>query len=397
MSPGPPSDGRPPLPTPPLTSPVIAAAGVVFTAPPFSAIPPHAPTSVAITALLEALQAARSVYCTRATGVGSKVLCEWLRSSYHLRVSLSALQVNISMHRARIAFRLRAGSSELGVMAAAVHAPPPLPPPPAPPLRSAAAVSAVAGAAAAVAVEEVIELDSDGEILPPPHTHGPSKRGRFEGGASAAAAAAASTAAASAAAAPVAKQTPPDPYEQEEECLICLNPWNNFPSAFTFACRCKAAIMCWPCMCGLAGLDPATGAPLPADSEGPVDCPLCSQNVRGIAIVTASHPLGASAAAAAAARAGGGAAGGGGRSLAPPVGKPLPCVPKLKPPPGPLRVGEFARVRAGVAVPRYQWGRVRPGEVGVIVQIQGAVVTMAFPSQGGWKGALEEMERAAPF
>ena len=83
--------------------------------------------------------------------------------------------------------------------------------------------------------------------------------------------------------------------------------------------------------------------------------------------------------------------------MAPPVGKPLPCVPKLKPPPGPLRVGEFARVRAGVAVPRYQWGRVRPGEVGVIVQIQGAVVTMAFPSQGGWKGALEEMERAAPF
>ena len=60
------------------------------------------------------------------------------------------------------------------------------------------------------------------------------------------------------------------------------------------------------------------------------------------------------------------------------------------------------RVKLSVPVPRYNWGKVRPGEVGVITMMggghHGSTLYVNFPSQKNWAGVEEEMERVpAPW
>lgn len=192
----------------------------------------------------------------------------------------------------------------------------------------------------------------------------------------------------------MAVPAPPRPPAEvlEEECLICLHAWRTLPAAYSFNCRCRgAAVMCWRCVCALAGLQPATGAPLPGPAKGPVECPLCSADLRGAAVVGAAHPGAARAPLPT-------------PGTAAPAGVPLPTVPRLPPPPPPpprgLRPGDWVRVKPAVVQPRYNWGRVRPGEVGIVASVGegagGDVVHINFPSQRGWAGVAEEMERVPP-
>ncbi|CAE7890786.1 HERC2, partial [Symbiodinium sp. KB8] len=56
-------------------------------------------------------------------------------------------------------------------------------------------------------------------------------------------------------------------------------------------------------------------------------------------------------------------------------------------------VGTRVRVRPSVSDPAFGWGSVSHGEIGVISSINGTDCEIDFPSQSGWSGRLDELER----
>ncbi len=61
---------------------------------------------------------------------------------------------------------------------------------------------------------------------------------------------------------------------------------------------------------------------------------------------------------------------------------------------GDVKVGDKVRVKAKVKVPRYQWGMVSPGNVGILKNIDSdGDVKVDFPEQPGWHGVLKELEK----
>eukprot|EP01062_Namystynia_karyoxenos_P004295 TRINITY_DN11516_c0_g1_i1.p1 TRINITY_DN11516_c0_g1~~TRINITY_DN11516_c0_g1_i1.p1 ORF type:complete len:2272 (+),score=595.27 TRINITY_DN11516_c0_g1_i1:118-6816(+) len=59
-----------------------------------------------------------------------------------------------------------------------------------------------------------------------------------------------------------------------------------------------------------------------------------------------------------------------------------------------LCVSEKVRVRPGVSRPMYSWGSVKPGNVGVMISVDGCRCKVRFPSTATWRGHTPEMERA---
>ena len=57
-----------------------------------------------------------------------------------------------------------------------------------------------------------------------------------------------------------------------------------------------------------------------------------------------------------------------------------------------LVVGSQVRVKPSVGKPQYGWGSVSPGDTGTVTAITGSKVTVKFPTQSSWSGALSEME-----
>ena len=60
----------------------------------------------------------------------------------------------------------------------------------------------------------------------------------------------------------------------------------------------------------------------------------------------------------------------------------------------PIKIGDRVRVKATVNTPKYKWGTVNHGSVGVVVNISanGRDVAVDFPQQNNWTGLLAEME-----
>lgn len=57
-----------------------------------------------------------------------------------------------------------------------------------------------------------------------------------------------------------------------------------------------------------------------------------------------------------------------------------------------IEVGSHVRIRPNISTPRYKWGSVAHGSIGVVTAINGRNVTVDFPSQFNWTGQLKEME-----
>ncbi|XP_043075906.1 tripartite motif-containing protein 65 isoform X4 [Puntigrus tetrazona] len=57
-------------------------------------------------------------------------------------------------------------------------------------------------------------------------------------------------------------------------------------------------------------------------------------------------------------------------------------------------VGDSVRVKPSVVTPIHKWGSVTYLSVGVVKKIQGDLLTVDFPEQKNWTGAVSEMERA---
>ncbi len=59
-----------------------------------------------------------------------------------------------------------------------------------------------------------------------------------------------------------------------------------------------------------------------------------------------------------------------------------------------VRVGDRVRVRPSVTVPKYKWGSVTHGSVGIVSSVApgGRDVTVDFPQQTNWTGSTSEME-----
>lgn len=55
-------------------------------------------------------------------------------------------------------------------------------------------------------------------------------------------------------------------------------------------------------------------------------------------------------------------------------------------------VGSHVRIKSNVSTPRYKWGSVVRGSVGVVTAINNGDVTVDFPQQFSWTGQLSEME-----
>ncbi len=66
---------------------------------------------------------------------------------------------------------------------------------------------------------------------------------------------------------------------------------------------------------------------------------------------------------------------------------------------GGVRVGDRVRVKPSVATPKYKWGSVSHGAIGVVVSAasNGRDVTVDFPQQSNWTGLLSEMEVVPAF
>lgn len=60
-------------------------------------------------------------------------------------------------------------------------------------------------------------------------------------------------------------------------------------------------------------------------------------------------------------------------------------------------VGSHVRIKASVSAPRYKWGSVLRGSVGVVTAINDNDVTVDFPQQFSWTGQLSEMELVSNF
>lgn len=54
--------------------------------------------------------------------------------------------------------------------------------------------------------------------------------------------------------------------------------------------------------------------------------------------------------------------------------------------------GAQVRVRAGVATPKFNWGRVRKGELGFVTSVEGEQCRVDFRSQSNWLGYVPELE-----
>lgn len=61
-------------------------------------------------------------------------------------------------------------------------------------------------------------------------------------------------------------------------------------------------------------------------------------------------------------------------------------------------VGSHVRIKANVSAPRYKWGSILRGSVGVVTAINDSGdVTVDFPQQFSWTGQLSEMELVSNF
>lgn len=60
------------------------------------------------------------------------------------------------------------------------------------------------------------------------------------------------------------------------------------------------------------------------------------------------------------------------------------------------QLGDRVRVRPDVATPRFDWGLVKPLDVGQLVVFNGDDALVDFPRQTGWRGKLSELERVEP-
>ena len=65
---------------------------------------------------------------------------------------------------------------------------------------------------------------------------------------------------------------------------------------------------------------------------------------------------------------------------------------ELQDSPQQIIVGSHVRIREDVSMPRYKWGSVQRGSIGVVTQIKGVDVIVDFPQQFNWTGQLCEME-----
>lgn len=57
-----------------------------------------------------------------------------------------------------------------------------------------------------------------------------------------------------------------------------------------------------------------------------------------------------------------------------------------------LEVGDFVRVQEGVT-PKHNWGKVKPGDVGIVAAVAGDDCRVNFAAQGRWRGLCSEMEK----
>ena len=76
-----------------------------------------------------------------------------------------------------------------------------------------------------------------------------------------------------------------------------------------------------------------------------------------------------------------------------------PGSPESSPPASPsasprIRVGAYIRVKPSIKTPKFAWGRVSTGNIGVLTAVERTkeLVTVDFPSQRNWIGYLHEME-----
>ena len=59
-----------------------------------------------------------------------------------------------------------------------------------------------------------------------------------------------------------------------------------------------------------------------------------------------------------------------------------------------VRIGAYIRVKPSITTPKFAWGRVAPGEIGVVTAVERTkeLVTVDFPNQRNWIGYIQEME-----
>ncbi|KAJ9473694.1 hypothetical protein DIPPA_17079 [Diplonema papillatum] len=73
-------------------------------------------------------------------------------------------------------------------------------------------------------------------------------------------------------------------------------------------------------------------------------------------------------------------------------------LPENSPPGSPssprIRVGAYIRVKPSVTTPKFAWGRVTPGDVGMVTEMERRreLVKVDFPKQRNWMGYIHEME-----
>ncbi|XP_049844846.1 E3 ubiquitin-protein ligase HERC2 [Schistocerca gregaria] len=68
-------------------------------------------------------------------------------------------------------------------------------------------------------------------------------------------------------------------------------------------------------------------------------------------------------------------------------------LPFLSPPP-PVKVGDRVKVKQSVRTPKYKWGSVTHGSVGIVTSVSsnGREISVDFPQQSDWTGVISEME-----
>ena len=58
----------------------------------------------------------------------------------------------------------------------------------------------------------------------------------------------------------------------------------------------------------------------------------------------------------------------------------------------PKQVAAFLSALYGAVAMRFQWGQVRPGEIGVVDRAEDGHAYVDFPSQSRWHGLVQELE-----
>lgn len=67
-------------------------------------------------------------------------------------------------------------------------------------------------------------------------------------------------------------------------------------------------------------------------------------------------------------------------------------VAPVEPPKPEFKLGDRVRVKADITQPKYSWGSVKAGDVGVVSYISRTMMSVDFPTQSYWNAAIEEME-----